>query len=390
MQNRKSAIERAIELSRAGHGYRKIAQETGITEHEARAILTAARLQREVNGEKPDEDAGDLDELIKSLSKNKDKGIPVSELLEHPDDALERLAQRGMTLRIRGSNIVLESSAERLVSDEPLCGIFSPSRKSHKFVVISDSHIGGFQAQPHFLKRVFEEAEAWGASVILHAGDHMDGSPKMHAGFTFELGLHSADQQVDFTVDLYRQSGVPIVGIGGNHDGSWFKDSGLDVCRMVQERTGGAYTNIGPIQGWLEGPNDDPHFIRLFHPGDGCSYALSYKDQKTAEYLAISNDKMPSGFHFTGHYHKFNHMRGPNGARYFLVPSSCGVTPFMKAKRLINSSGALFIEYTLDKRGQVDRCHVHDFILHPEEWVRCDYSGFLQKNRKTARSLTLW
>ena len=197
-----------------------------------------------------------------------------------------------MVLPFRGGRVALDRIPEAKVTEAPVEGVFDPSRKVNRFAVISDSHIGAYQAQPAYIRAVFQEAERRGCSAVLHCGDHMDGSPRVHAGFTYELGLNSVDQHVDFTAALYQESQVPILAITGNHDGSWFKDCGIDVGRILEERCDN-FTHIGPIEGWIAGPSGDPNFIRLFHPGDGSSYALSYKAQKTAEYLGSEQWQEP-------------------------------------------------------------------------------------------------
>jgi hypothetical protein len=83
-------------------------------------------------------------------------------------------------------------------------------------------------------------------------------------------------------------------------------------------------------------------------------------------------------------------MRGPNGARYFLAPASCGTTSFMKAKRLINQAGALFIEFTLDNKGRIDRCVIEDVVLSPDKWTKCDYSSFKSATATSRLQYSLW
>lgn len=376
----------AIEKTAAGayaYGRIRLAEAAGISHDQARRVIDRVRkADRGALAAAPvvvGDDGDPVADLLDLLGKRRDKGVSTSEASGF-DGALQELERRGYTLALLAGRIILEKSPEARTNEEAVRGIFDPTRQVHRFAVISDTHFGGFQAQPAFVRAILEEAARRNCSAVLHVGDHVDGPPSMHKGFEYELGLTQADEQVDFAVSIYQQSQVPILGIGGNHDGSFFKAAGLDVCRLMAERCE-QFTYIGPISGWVAGPSGDENFIRLFHPGDGCSYALSYKDQKTAEFLALSNDKSPTGFHFTGHYHKMNHMRGPNGARYFLTPASCATTPFMRAKRLVNQSGAYFIEFTIDAAGRVDRCIVEDVILFPSSWTRCDYSQSVRPAR---------
>lgn len=385
----------AERLARQGWGRKRIVEATGLSPYHVARVIQAVRgvgerwghradLDAEPAGAGAEVEAGDpLDALAELLTTAKD-GVPVAKLAAFPESALAELERRGFAFAFAGGRLKLERAPEARVNDAAVEGMFDPARAVHRFAVVSDTHFGGRQAQPWWVRQVFQEAARRECRFILHVGDHVDGPPSMHKGFEHELLLVRADDQVDFTAALYAESTLPILGIGGNHDGAWFKQAGLDVCRMIEERSGGAYRNIGPISGWVAGPDGSPDGIRLFHPGDGASYALSYKDQKTAEHLAIGQERAPRIAHFTGHYHKFNHMRGPGGARYFLAPSACASTPFMRAKRLANMAGALFIEFTLDRAGRVDRLVVEDVMLTPDAWRPADYEAPVRPRGGTA------
>lgn len=323
------------------------------------------------------------DDLLGLLQKDR-KGVRVETLETYETGALDQLERRGYLIEYRAGTFYLDTNPERHINTESFDGVFDPTRKVHRFMFMGDTHFGGDQAQPAFVIAMLQEAARRGCSAVFHGGDVVDGHTKMHAGFEYELKLTRSDDQVDFAAWVMGHSTVPIFGIGGNHDNSFFKSGGLNVCRQIAERCS-PYHYIGPIAGWITGPNDDPNFLRLFHPGDGCSYALSYKDQKMAEVLVLENDKIPTGFHASSHYHKYNNMRGPNGARYFLVPASCGRTNFMKAKRLINMAGVIFVEFTLDAQGRVDRCIFEDVPLWPNQWTKCDYSNIDQIRKEVNR-----
>ncbi len=320
------------------------------------------------------------DELLALLLKRRDEGVNPQELTKFEPDAAQRLESAGYLLVFKAGKLVLERDPKLTEREGVFSGVFAEGRPWYRFMVMSDSHFGGRQAQPRFVRDVLQEAERRQCEAVLHCGDVLDGAPFMHKGFVFELALRSIDEQVDYAVQIFKESQIPVYALGGNHDGSWFKDSGIDALRLIEDRLDN-FKNLGPTAAWIAGPNGDENFIRLAHPGDGTSYALSYKDQKMAEYLVLENDKVPTGFHFTGHYHKMNNMRGPNGARYFLVPASSGRTPFMKDRKLVNQSGVYFIEFTLDRLGRVDRCTVEDVPLWPAQWERCDYEDFVRYRR---------
>ena len=287
----------AEHLARQGWGRKRIADATGLNLKQAQKAIQAVRgvgapwgapAPKAPTADHPDPPAA----LLELLGKARD-GITFGQLGDFPEDTLPELERRGFSFALVAGRVKLDRQPEARVNEASVEGMFDPRRAVHRFAVISDTHFGGRQAQPGFVRTILEEASRRDCSFILHAGDHVDGPPSMHKGFEHELVLVRADDQVDYAAALYAESTLPILGIGGNHDGSWFKQAGLDVCRMMEERSGGAYKNIGPISGWVAGPDGHPDGLRLFHPGDGASYALSYKDQKTAEHLALGQEKAP-------------------------------------------------------------------------------------------------
>ena len=316
-----------------------------------------------------------VDDLLALLIRRKDEGIDPRDLAQYPEGATSILSAQGRVLVVKGGRLALERDPKTQISNDTFKGVFDPSRRVHRFAVISDSHFGGKQAQPAFIWEILREADRRNCDAILHCGDIVDGSPRMHAGFVYELVLRSVDEQVDYAAQVFRESQIPIYAVGGNHDGSWFKDCGIDVLRILEGRLDN-FHSLGPIAGWLGGPNGDPAFIRISHPGKGSSYARSYPAQKEAEYLVTENSKVPSGFNFSGHFHKRGWFPGPHGTRFYLVPSTCGTTAFMRSKSLINETGAYFFEYTIDREGRVDRCIMEDIPLWPSQWKPCDYSDF--------------
>ena len=383
---------KAKELFESGWIIKDVQKECGISNYRARQIREAALGKVPRNSEpiaKPT-DAPTVDALYKLLLKRGAEGISFEEMKQFPGDAVAILGARGHVVDLRNGNVVLDRNPSAVVRNDVFENLFLPGRKSYKICVITDPHLGGTQAQIQFLLTIFAEARARGCSGILNVGDHVDGTPKMHRGFEFELALLSCDAQVDAAAWTYSQAGIPMVGVSGNHCGSWQKESGIDTGRLIQERSGGAYTDLGPIAGWIAGPTGDPNFIRLFHPNGGSSYALSYKDQKLMEYLSVGEEDCPTGLHFTGHYHKFNHMRGPKGSHFFLAPAACRQTKFMQALSLANHAGALFIEFTIDGRGRIDRCIVEDVRLCPEDMVKREDYSMVPKRKSKTYTANVW
>lgn len=81
--------------------------------------------------------------------------------------------------------------------------------------------------------------------------------------------------------------------------------------------------------------------IRLFHGGDGNSYALSYRLQKLCE--AITGGSKPNIL-LAGHVHKFCYIFDRN-IHAISVPAMQSQTSFMRARKLAAHTGFLILDF---------------------------------------------
>lgn len=203
--------------------------------------------------------------------------------------------------------------------------------------VISDTHIGSVYSPEDWLLAAFKEMEDLGCDCVLHAGDLVEGMKRNRMDTQiYELSALGYQAQRDKAVELFSQCKLPMYVISGNHD-YFFRDNGSDIVEDICSRVPNM-TYLGHDQADLD---CDGATIRLFHGGDGSSYAHSYRLQKLIE--SFSGGKKPNIL-FAGHVHKFVHIFDRN-VQAVSVPTLQMQTGFMKARKLPAHAGFLICEF---------------------------------------------
>jgi predicted phosphodiesterase len=168
--------------------------------------------------------------------------------------------------------------------------------------IVSDIQIGNKHQQLTHLNRFYDFCYDRGIQTMLNCGDVVDGNGKVYRGQVYDLFLHGADAQENYTVDAYpKRKGMITYMIGGNHDESFYKSDGNEILRHIADRRDdllylgmyGAHLTLGNIK------------IYMMHSAGGVAYARSYKLQKIIEQMAPQ--KKPHIL-FAGHWHVANHL----------------------------------------------------------------------------------
>lgn len=169
----------------------------------------------------------------------------------------------------------------------------------YKIGIVSDTHLCSRYQQIESLWKFYERCSDYGITTVLHAGDLVDGMG-VYTDQIYEVFLHSEDDQTKYTVKNYPKiDGINTVFISGNHDKSFWKKQGSDICYNVASRRSdmiykGSYQadlDIGPIR------------VCLHHGDGGVTQSISNKLQKYV--LSKINEKgenAPDAL-FLGHYH---------------------------------------------------------------------------------------
>lgn len=156
---------------------------------------------------------------------------------------------------------------------------------TYKFAAISDTHLCSKVEMMSELHKFYDECQKRGITDVYHAGDILDGQ-SCYRGHEYEVNVFGADNQVEYLVNNYPQrEGINTHFILGNHDYKYYRNSGVDVGKMINKRREDL-NYLGQFQAdvmW-----NGIKLIRLLHPSGGMPYARSYRAQKIVE-------QMPSG-----------------------------------------------------------------------------------------------
>ncbi len=246
------------------------------------------------------------------------------------------------TLRERGyfvSRVPKTNSGGVFKADlKPLAG------NKYRFGVVSCTQIGSKHQQMTHLHSFYSLCRRRKIGMVLHCGDMVEGT-RVYRGQEYELFLHGADAQVEYTVDNYpKMSGIETKAILGNHDESFWKNGGFNVVdaicreRSDMEYIGDylAYVNMGNIK------------LGVMHAAGGVPYARSYKVQKIIEQL--SPESKPHML-FIGHWHVQCHIPAYRNVEGFSVGCFQSQTPFLTRLGLSPDIGGLIVEVKANSSG---------------------------------------
>lgn len=221
--------------------------------------------------------------------------------------------------------------------------------------VMSDTHIGSIYSPEEWLLDAFAEMEAQGCNCIVHTGDLVEGMKRARLDTQiYELSQIGYQAQRDKAVELFSKCNLPVYVISGNHD-FFFRDNGSDIVEDICSRVPNM-TYLGHDQADID---CDGAIIRLFHGGDGSSYAHSYRLQKLIE--SFAGGKKPNIL-FAGHVHKFCHIFERN-IQAVSVPTLQMQTGFMKAKKLPAHTGFLICDFEISEK-QVCNFNIRMYPLY--------------------------
>lgn len=344
-----------------------------------------------------------LQTLLDMLTGANDYGVSKDELANKLDISpkmlsgmLTDLQNRGYNLSVTGESAALETNFTADYTSRS--SVEWGSNGTYKIGLVSDLHACCEYTKIKSIQSAYEQFEKQGVSIVFNAGDTTHGHVDMHGSYKYEIKLRNLENQLNHLVTDYPKiDGIQTFMIAGNHDLSWGRQ-GVDFIKLLSDRREDI-TYLGPTVAFVDGPDGIPNFVMLYHPKDGSGYALSYKTQKIAEYVTyalkgLTDDPdipniMPQ-IATIGHYHKYVHHKGPDGAHYITCPAMCGMTDFQKGKHLINEMGALMFEFGLNDKGKIDFWSIKGFdvgvgreVLYVEENYsspRVSISGFWNKD----------
>jgi predicted phosphodiesterase len=218
---------------------------------------------------------------------------------------------------------------------------------SFKFAFITDTHIGHKLAHHNWWDTACDLIAKEKCDFVLHGGDITEGMSG-RPGHFYELEQVGVSAQVKETVGRLKQLPCPMKAITGNHDAWQYKQAGIDPGAMLAEALPKKFEYLGMDEADIEIQGVK---IKLWHGGDGSSYATSYRTQKFVE--GLTGGEKPHIL-LSGHAHKsvFHCCRN---VMVFEGGTLCGQTGWMRGKKLAAHCGFWIIEVWPAAEGGVQR-----------------------------------
>jgi len=264
--------------------------------------------------------------------------------------ALDELTKAGTHVQL-SPDMVLGEVAPRA---NPEVARIPWSGKRLEFGVVSDTHLGSKCEQVEHLRAFYRECEARQIDMVFHSGDMTDGE-NMWRGHAYEIHTHGADAQAEYAASAYpKVNGIRTKFINGNHDHSFMRSAGVDVCQLVAtHRKDMEY--LGPIGRYVEleytARTRKVFRVHLMHPRGSAPYARSYRTQKIVE--GYSGGSKPDML-LAGHLHYQNHLFTRNVHAYQL-PCFQKQTSLLKELGLEPVVGGYIFGVEFSKDGSIGR-----------------------------------
>jgi predicted phosphodiesterase len=215
---------------------------------------------------------------------------------------------------------------------------------------ITDSHIGSSYFNKDRMFQAFEEFEKEGVDFITHSGDVSEGMSN-RPGHIYELSQLGYSQQKDECVDVFSQwTSSDIYAIDGNHDQWFIKSNGAKIVDDIAKEVDNFHF-IGHDEGDISLKGKAT--LKLWHGGDGNSYALSYRLQKILE--SMSGGEKPNVL-IAGHVHKYVSIFERN-VYAISVGTRQRQTQWMRGKRISAHVGFVIADYWVNKNGLAKMSH---------------------------------
>lgn len=212
--------------------------------------------------------------------------------------------------------------------------------------LMSDTHFGSKYTDPDLALKAFEVFAARGVDMVCHCGDVCEGM-NSRPGHVYELTHIGYHEQRAHAIDILGQwTDTPIYMISGNHDSWTSKDVGAHIVRDICDALPNAEF-MGDDEGDIvlrPKGNAKPTVIKLWHGGDGSSYAVSYRVQKIIE--SLTGGEKPNAM-FCGHTHKALYLFD----RHVHCVSAGAIqrqSKWMRGKKLASHTGFWVVEMTVN------------------------------------------
>jgi len=279
------------------------------------------------------------------------------------------------SLRLSGYNVVQRGTKVAIVGEfmpsaEEHIKIPTKGRRLYTFGIISDTHLCSKSQRLDVVETAYDEFKRRKIHDVYLIGNHIDGEASFNR---YEIFVHGVTDQIAYFCDHYPQrSGITTRFITGDcHEGWFAKQIGLDVGKytemFAQEMGRKDLKYIGFMECDLKlRAGNGSSTIRLFHPGGGSSYALSYRPQKIVE--AYSGGEKPNAL-VLGHFHKSGFFR-PRGVATLLAGCCQDQTRFMRKKSIAAHVAFWIVTVELGPDGSLMRFVPEEYPYYDKQFYQ--------------------
>ncbi len=281
-------------------------------------------------------------------------------------DMLSSLKLSGYNVKQRGTKVAIVG--EFMPTPRETLKIPMKGRRTYTFGVVSDPHLCSTAQRLDVLETAYDEFARRKIKDVYLVGNYIDGESRFNQ---YELLVHGVTDQVMYFVDHYPQrAGITTKFIAGEcHEGWYTKKIGLDIGKYTEMFAADVGRKDLKYLGHLERDVElktakGSSIMRLFHPGGGTSYALSYKPQKIVE--AYSGGEKPHIL-LLGHFHKSGYFC-PRGVHVLLCGCIQDQTKFMRKLGLAAHLAFWIVTVELAPDGSVYRWLPEEFAFYDREF----------------------
>ena len=275
------------------------------------------------------------------LREAKDRGLSGVSISKSIRDIIDTYSEDELSAIAKGGRIMPGYAKVPLISFDG-----KHIRVGH----ISDTHIGSLYFDDARLFQAFEEFRKEKVDFVTHSGDVSEGMSH-RPGHIYELSQLGFEKQKDKCVDLFSQwTDTDIYAISGNHDQWFIKSNGANIVKDIDTSLDNFHF-LGHDEGDIS--LGGKSVLKLWHGGDGNSYALSYRLQKILE--SLSGGEKPNVL-IAGHVHKYVSIFERN-VYAIGIGTLQRQTQFMRGKRIAAHVGFVISDYWVNDKGVSKMSH---------------------------------
>ena len=300
------------------------------------------------------------DKLFKLLSHSK-KEHTIEELSDKFDVCVAKV--KGAIYNLKRKNILVD-----VVDDKITLGRYVQPAENKiviplkiydnrwiRFGLLSDTHLNSKYQRLEVLNAIYDICKKEDLHHLFHSGNIIDGYGRFNRYDVLNAGT---DEQIRYCIENYPQrEGITTHFItADDHEGWIVQREHINIGKSIQQEAKSNGREDLNFLGHVEADvlfkvGSKPTRLRLFHPGGGISYAMSYQPQKIVE--SMSGGEKPDIL-AVGHYHKLGAFDWRN-VDVLLTGCVEDQTPFMRKKHIAAHIGFYIITANIAPDGSINR-----------------------------------